>query len=111
LGFWLSVLNAPPLLLIAISTIGHNIQYQAWMWIYNQRRTRRILVPGLALAISLAVGITMIVSSDLWAIPYNGVVLWHYFIDGHIWHFGSSPELAMMLESNAPIKEPLKALG
>ncbi|MBX3039111.1 MAG: hypothetical protein KF789_00215 [Bdellovibrionaceae bacterium] len=111
LVFWLSLLNAPPLLLIAISTIGHNIQYQAWMWIYNQRRTRRVLVPSLALAGSLALGIMMIMGSDLWAIPYNGVVLWHYFIDGHIWHFGAAPELVVMLESGAAVKEPLEALG
>lgn len=96
---WLTFLEVSPLMLLALSTIGHNIQYQAWMWHYQSKRSEGWKVPSFVLALSLGLGALLLVVPNSLMVIYNGLVLWHYFIDGRIWRFSSSPELAPLLKS------------
>jgi hypothetical protein len=91
------LLDVHPLLLIALSTIGHDLQYQAWMWTYNRRMSMFKLRPALVCVVCMVIGALIAFGPEQWAPLYNGFVLWHYFIDGFIWRFGTSPELGPML--------------
>lgn len=101
LVFWLAALKVNPLMLIALSTIGHDLQYQAWMWFYNKKRFS-ISWARVALLLSLMVGAVIALGPEPVTPIYNGVVLWHYFIDGIIWKFSSSPELLGLLSDEMP---------
>ena len=106
--FALSNLGLQPLLVTAMATIGHNLQYQGWMWIVNQRlpggnRRRAGLWFFSTLLISIFICLshvsileTAIGIPDFSSTVYNGLVLWHYFIDGRIWLVSKSAELSFV---------------
>lgn len=95
--FWLAQADIHPFLITAMATIAHNIQYQVWMWNYERHTFSKkfaIKAFGLTLILGILVGLTP--DDDTWIVAsqvYLGFVLWHYFIDGYIWRFSSSPEL------------------
>ena len=109
LFIWLALVGAHPLILTAVGTIAHNIQYQAWIWNYHSHH-RGISKAWIALAISLFTGaIIGLGLADRYVIYgvmlpiatiYNGFVLWHYFIDGYIWRLRDAPELRSLVNQN-----------
>jgi hypothetical protein len=103
----LSLVNVPMLVMIALATIAHNIQYQTWMWLYQTRTTRKPKIAWMWLGGTLIAGCLLclplsgtsglgLLEQDWLSTGYNGLVLWHYFIDGEIWIFRRMPELAVM---------------
>lgn len=104
----LSFLPVHLLVMTALSTIAHDIQYQSWMWTYHRRLRDSSRAPWMWLGGTMILGILLCsplagtsgVFEDAVSTGYNGLVLWHYFIDGQIWAFSSMPELSVM-SSNA----------
>lgn len=97
---WLTHAHIHPLLITAMATIAHNIQYQVWMWWYERKSFNRWLAP-VALFIFVLIGVFVAAVPDegAWGIVgriYGGFILWHYFIDGYIWRFREAPELKVM---------------
>ncbi len=103
---WLAFVGAHPLILTAVGTIAHTLQYQGWVWNYHTRR-RSVSVARLALGFSMAIGLMIGVGlSDRYvfygiilpiATIYNGFVLWHYFVDGYVWRMRDAPELRKII--------------
>lgn len=103
----LSFLPMPLLVMVAMTTIAHDIQYQAWMWLYHVRSQAKQWTAWAWLGVCTALGVLLCIpfSGDLlqanitndWvSTGYNGLVFWHYFIDGQIWKLRSMPELKVM---------------
>lgn len=91
----------PIQLMIVLETCYHDIQYQGWMNLYQQRVLRqskrgvRYWLFG-----SFVYGLVMLYISETlneFAIFVNMLVLYHYIIEGFIWKFKSQPELKTML--------------
>lgn len=98
-------LEVHPLIMTALATVAHNIQYQGWVWMYHRIRYSQKWTAPTGLGLSLIFGIILACISEYvvwplkvdpitWGTVYNGFVLWHYYIDGKIWKFSSSPELS-----------------
>lgn len=105
---FLSYLNIHILIMTALGTMAHNIQYQAWMWLYERRQSQNKVLPWGWLLGTLSLGVLLafpttsrlniqLMQFDWLTMTYNGLVLWHYFIDGRIWRFSQMPELKVMV--------------
>ncbi len=115
LFIWLALIGAHPLILTAVGTIAHDLQYQGWIWNYHTRRNS-VSVARLALVISLVIGLMIGVGlSDRYvffgiilpvATVYNGFVLWHYFIDGYVWRTRDAPELRTIISRKFANHDP-----
>ncbi|OYZ18104.1 MAG: hypothetical protein B7Y39_14145 [Bdellovibrio sp. 28-41-41] len=97
--YFIGLTHAPvhPLLITAMATIAHNIQYQVLMWKYQELNFKP-WVNKVSLGVCFFIGLIVVLAPDdspwdIIAYAYMGTVLWHYFIDGYIWRFRQAPEL------------------
>lgn len=100
----LTHMDIHPLLITAMATIAHNIQYQVWMWNYEKKFFSKFHAT-MSLMVCLVVGLltALIPDEGLWIYfsqAYLGFVLWHYFIDGYIWRASESRELAQLYQTS-----------
>ena len=103
------VISDPPFgLLVVLETLYHDIQYQGWIIHFQQQRFelnrwRLWLISSLLYGVTF--GALLLVSIKYsfteWLLPpFIMLVLFHYFIDGKIWHFSKSPELKEIYKLN-----------
>ncbi len=97
-------------------TINHNVQYQRFVWFYNQNRYRipdgaarfgpaawvsqnigRFLVCGVVFAGTYYLPNYLLRPSQIAAGFFWGLAFVHYFLDAKIWHVRGDPELARTL--------------
>jgi hypothetical protein len=107
------VVRARPELVLAVGTIGHDLQYFAW--IHRYQRHRYAERPRLRLGwwvVSLAAGVLYGaaeiagagVSDSVAAylvMAFMMLAIYHYYIDGVIWRVSSQPELGGMFSQRA----------
>ncbi len=111
-AFLFLVLNelfvVPLIIYVACDTIYHDIQYFGWMKRYNQavfpdrpNRFRKWMVAGyLYSAAAVAVYFLMpelFEWGEIVSFTIIMFVLYHYYLDGHIWRFRKSPELGAII--------------
>mgnify|MGYP005873767567 CR=1 FL=1 len=103
----------PYLVMVALATITHNIQYHGWMYRFNNLCLNEVNKTTLFYYATWIIGILLVLDpiglfpgvknmkGNLFlslAVFYNGLVLWHYFIDGYIWQFRKNPELKVLIQ-------------
>lgn len=109
----LSFLKVPYLFMVALATITHTIQYHGWMHRFQTLYLDKASFTTLFYYSTWLVGVFIVfdpigvfpgltdIQGNLFislAVLYNALVLWHYFIDGHIWRFSKNPELKKMIQ-------------
>lgn len=110
--FVLSYLNLPYLVVVALATLPHTLQYQGWIGRYQSIRLPQLRVKAFYLA-CWAFGVLLVIgpSARLQGFEnlegnaflsvmlfYNAFVLWHYFIDSKIWKFSQHKELGALVQ-------------
>ncbi len=107
--FILAQLNTPFLIMIALATIAHTIQYHGWIRHWGRSQSTWGLRFYILYYATWGLGLLLFIETlghSFWtvgvvslAVLYNGFVLWHYFIDGFVWSFRKQPELSQMISS------------
>lgn len=94
----------PVLAIVAFETVYHDIQYHGFVARYQRARhpqtpdiARKWFLAGIIYAAIIVFIQLYFIEweeySEIIYMPIMAVVLWHYYIDGRIWRFGTSPEL------------------
>lgn len=97
----------------ALETAYHNVQYHAFVAVYQQRRFPQIrhvalrwlgaaLLYGLIAGTIEVLGYTQALFYWLFA-PFSMLTLFHYWIDGRIWRFSQAPELKVLFQASPPL--------
>ena len=92
----------------ALETAYHAVQYHGWMAHYQKKTFPQVKSVALkwltaSMLYGLVVGVIEIYGllDHQWAIwifvPFSMLVLFHYYVDGLIWKFGSEPALGQLL--------------
>lgn len=111
--FCIFVIAAVPFLVAeALETAYHNVQYHAFIAVYQQRRFSQVrhvalrwfgaaLLYGLIAGTIEILGYTQALFYWLFA-PFSMLTLFHYWVDGRIWRFSQAPELQVIFQISSP---------
>lgn len=89
----------PPAVMLVFDTLYHDVQYLRWIVHYQKGQARPRWWPWAWGLGCTALALTVYFGGPTVASLFIVVTIYHYYIDGVIWKFGTQPELKPLLQS------------